>query len=127
MKLVPVLAVHGSTLHRSILIDLDLRRDARGHLSGSMTYSDRRKRLSLHTVSWHRATLTCGSSKAAVVSMRMRDKRRIYDATLRLSQDKRHNQRFTIQLGRTYRVSAVLDGRLTLACPAPVRKPTKRR
>jgi hypothetical protein len=57
--------------------------------------------------------------------MRMRDKRKTYDATLHLGQNKQRNLRFTLQLGRVYQVSAALIGRVTLTCPAapPPKKP----
>jgi hypothetical protein len=83
-----------------------------------MTYSDRHKSLSLHTVTWRVAHLTCGSSKVVVLSMRMRDKHKTYDATLRLGQNKQRGVQFRLQLGRTYQMSAVLNGNATLACPA---------
>jgi len=117
-KPAPWIAVHGSALKRAILLDLELIRDKRGRISGTMTYSDRHKRLSVHAVTWRVARLTCGNSKTALVTMRLRDKSKTYDATLRLGLSKQRSLRFTMQVGRIYQVSAALTGRVTLACPA---------
>jgi len=133
----PLIGAHGSALRKAVHLDLELRHDAHGRLSGWLRYTDthKGKRLDLREAGWRTASTSCGALQSALVVGRLRDKKKVYDATLTLGVDKRHAARFALHLGRSYSLSAALTGSAIITClpkpsphkpsyKAPARKPT---
>jgi len=118
----PLIGAHGSALRKTVRLDLELRHDTHGRLSGWLRYTDTRKgkRLDLRDGGWRTASTSCGALQSALVVGRLRDKKKVYDATLTLGIDKRHAARFALRLGRSYSLSAALTGSVVITClPKP--------
>ena len=126
----PLIRVYGSTLRKAVRLDVQVRRDGRGRLSGWLRYTDTRKgkRLNLYAVKWRAASTSCGRLHIALVQVRLRDgnnKRKTYDAAFSVGLDTRHTVRFSLRLGRAYNLSATLTGAAAITCPSrpSTRKP----
>ncbi len=126
----PLIRVYGSALRKAVRLDVQVRRDGRGRLSGWLRYTDTRKgkRLDLQAVKWRAASTSCGRLRVALVQARLRDgnnKRKTYDAAFSAGLDTRHTVRFSLRLGRAYNLSAALTGAAAIACPSrpSTRKP----
>lgn len=115
-----MVAARGTDPHHTIWLDVQVRRDARHRLSGHLTYNDHRRGFALHELALRAADTACGSTRTATVVARLADKRHSYDATLRLTIDRKRHARFTMRLGRGYTVTATLSGSAAITCaPRP--------
>ena len=129
----PVILARGWALKKSVWLDVQVFHDNRHRLSGPYYYDDHHKGLYLHLGAWQSALTACGSSgaRSATVISRLSSqskKPRVYDATLSLSMDRRHNLRFSLRLGRTYALTTTLTtaGAPIIACPPPVKTAAQR-
>jgi len=118
----PLLTAHGSALRKRVLLDLLVRRDARGRLGGALRYSDLRdprrgKGMRLREGTLRTLTIACGGTQTATLTASLRDGKRAYAATLRLTLDARRRVRFSLRLGKTYSLSTALAGAAVIACP----------
>ncbi len=121
----PLVAARGTDPRRIIWLDVQVRR-ASHRLSGWLRYNDHRKGLALHDLVLRAADATCGSTRTATVVARLGDKRHTYDATLRLTIDRKRHARFTMRLGRGYVVTAALSGSASITCaPRPPTAPAR--
>lgn len=127
----PLIRVYGSALRKAVRLDVQVRRDGRGRLSGWLRYTDTRKgkRLDLHEVGWRAASTSCGRLHIALVQARLRDgdgnKRKTYDAAFNVGVDTRYTVHVLLRLGRAYSLTTTLTGAAAITCPSrpSTRKP----
>jgi len=130
----PFILARGWALKKRVWLDVQVFHDNRRRLSGPYYYDDHHKGLYLHLGAWQSALTSCSSrsgTRGATVISRLSSqskKPRVYNATLSLTMDRRHNVRFSLRLGQTYALTTTLTtaGAPIIACPPPARAAAKR-
>ncbi len=132
----PFILARGWALKKSVWLDVQVFHDTHNgrRLSGPYYYDDHHKGLYLHLGAWQSALTSCSSrsgTRSATVISRLNSqskKPRVYNATLLLTMDRRHNVRFSLRLGRTYALTTTLtvSGAPIIACPPPAKAVAQR-